>query len=359
MTTRLNVSLEGRGYQILVGSGLLRDVGKLVRAVTNAPKIAVVTNPVVEKLFAKIVSASLKNSGFNAIPVRVPDGERHKSLRTMEKIYAGLLKGGFERSDAVLALGGGVVGDMAGFAAATFMRGIDFVQVPTTLLAQVDSSVGGKTGVDFLGGKNMVGAFYQPKLVVCDLDAIKTLPKREYLCGLAEVVKYGAIKDAEFFEWLENFRKDILKGDVAALERMVKISCATKARVVENDEREAGERALLNFGHTFAHGIETALNFKKLKHGEAVAIGMVVAGRLSARLGLLDKKSAERLEKLIASFGLPTALPRGLTPAKVWAGMAHDKKFLSGKTRFVVIDRIGRAFVLEGITKQDVLSACG
>jgi 3-dehydroquinate synthase len=354
----IKVSLGERSYQIIIGNGLLHEAGSLVRKATKAPKIAVVTNATVEKHYGKTLKNSLEKAGFKTASILIPDGEQYKNLRTMEKIYAGLLRGGFERSDAVLALGGGVVGDMAGFASATFMRGIDFIQFPTTLLAQVDSSVGGKTGVDFLNGKNMIGAFYQPKLVVCDLDTLKTLPKREYLCGIAETIKYGAIKDAKFFAWLEKSTGKLLAMNPSALENIVKVSCATKARVVEGDEREAGERAILNFGHTFGHGIETALNFKKLKHGEAVAIGMAMAGRLSAKLGMIDQKSADRIERLISSFGLPVSIPKGLTPGKVLAGMEHDKKFLSGKKRFVVLDKIGSAVVRADISKEDVLSAC-
>jgi 3-dehydroquinate synthase len=318
-----------------------------------------VTNAAVNRIYGGALSASLKKAGFGVVTTLLPDGERFKNLKHVEKIYGALYKAGFDRSDAVLALGGGIVGDMAGFAAATYMRGVGFIQFPTTLLAQVDSSVGGKTGVDFLKGKNMVGAFYQPRLVVCDLDVLGTLPRREYLCGLAEVVKYGAIKNEKFFSWLEKSVDLILARDEAALGKVVLESCRVKAAIVEKDEKELGERAILNFGHTFGHGLETALDFRRLKHGEAVAVGMVMAARLSRMLGLLDANSEKRVENLLSRFGLPVSLPAGVTAADVLGGMAHDKKILSGRLRFVVMDRMGRAFVREGVSKETVLSACG
>ncbi len=359
MPNGLKVNLGERSYPIFIGGGLLKEAGSLLRRVSKAPKVCIVTNAAVNKIYGGALSASLKKAGFRVVTTLLPDGERFKNLKNVEKIYGALYKAGFDRSDAVLALGGGVVGDMAGFAAATYMRGVEFIQFPTTLLAQVDSSVGGKTGVDFLRGKNMVGAFYQPRLVVCDLGALKTLPRREYLCGMAEVVKYGAIKNEKLFSWLEKSVDPILARDEAALGKVVLESCRVKAGIVEKDEKESGERAILNFGHTFAHGLETALNFRRLKHGEAVAVGMVMAARLSRMLGLLDANSEKRVENLLSRFGLPVSLPAGVSAADVFRGMARDKKILSGRLRFVVTDRLGRAFVREGVSKETVLSACG
>ena len=359
MLGKLKVNLGERSYSILIGRGLIRSAGSLVRRVSNAPKVCVVTNSAVEKFYGPALSSSLKKAGFQVVTSRLPDGERFKTLGNIEKIYETLFKAGFDRSDAVLALGGGVVGDMAGFAASTYMRGIDFIQFPTTLLAQVDSSVGGKTGVDFMGGKNMIGAFYQPRLVVCDLDTLGTLPKREHLCGLAETLKYGVIKNGPFFAWLEKSVVPLLAKDPGALGKIVLESCRVKAGIVENDEKESGERAILNFGHTFGHGIETALDFKKMKHGEAVAVGMVMAARLSRSLGLLEAGSEKRIERLVSAFGLPVSPPAGISAKDVVAGMEHDKKTLSGKRRFVVVDKIGRAFVRGDVPKEAVLSACG
>ncbi|MBI3580909.1 MAG: 3-dehydroquinate synthase [Nitrospinae bacterium] len=359
MRNHLKVNLRERSYPIFIGGGLLKEAGSLLRRVSKAPKVCIVTNAAVNRLYGGALSASLKRGGFGVVTTLLGDGERFKNLKNVEKIYAALYRAGFDRSDAVLALGGGVVGDMAGFAAATYMRGVDLIQFPTTLLAQVDSSVGGKTGVDFLKGKNMVGAFYQPKLVVCDPDVLKTLPRREYLCGLAEVVKYGAIKNERFFSWLEKSADSMLDGDEGALGKAVLESCRVKAGVVERDEKESGERAILNFGHTFGHGLETALNFRRLKHGEAVAVGMAMAARLSRILGLLDANSEKRVENLLSRLGLPVSPPAGVSAAEVLRGMEHDKKILSGRLRFVVIDKIGRAFVREGVSKEMVLSACG
>ncbi len=355
----LTVNLGERSYPIVIGGGLLKEAGSLLRRVSKAPKVCIVTNAAVNGIYGGALSASLKKAGCRVVTTLLPDGERFKNLKNVEKIYRALYKAGFDRSDAVLALGGGIAGDMAGFAAATYMRGVDFIQFPTTLLAQVDSSVGGKTGVDFLKGKNMVGAFYQPRLVVCDLDALRTLPRREYLCGMAEVVKYGAIKNEKFFSWLEKSADSIIARDEAALGKVVLESCRAKAGIVEKDEKESGERAILNFGHTFGHGLETALNFRRLKHGEALAVGMVMAARLSRMLGLLDAKSEKRFVNLVSRFGLPVSLPAGVSAADVLRGMVRDKKILSGRLRFVVTDRLGRAFVREGVRRETVLSACG
>ncbi len=351
---RLKVDLGDRSYPILIADGPLQNVGVLMRRYSPASKVCIVTNTTVRRLYADVCVTSLQNAGFKVSIVALPDGERYKTLRGMDRIYDGLIRAGLDRSDAVLALGGGVTGDMAGFAAATYMRGINFVQFPTTLLAQVDSSVGGKTGVDHPGGKNIVGAFYQPKLVVCDLSTLSSLPQREYRCGLAEVLKYGVIKSATFFSYLEKSGREILDRKQGALEKIVAESCRLKAAVVVEDERESGIRAILNYGHTFGHGIETAMNFRTIKHGEAVAIGMVMAAHLSYLLGLASAQSAVRVENLVSSYGLPTKLPRGLSPAKVMAGMEHDKKIIGGKWRFVVFDKIGHALVQGGLTRKEI-----
>ncbi len=353
----MRVDLGDRSYPILIGDGASKEGIALLPRLLKGKKIAVVTNPVVVKYFASKTLRFLRKAGFKPTVITLPDGERYKTLQHIARIYDGLIAGHFDRADAILALGGGVTGDMAGFAAATYMRGIDFVQFPTTLLAQVDSSVGGKTGIDYPGGKNIVGAFYQPRLVVCDLSALKTLPDREYRCGMAEVIKYGIIRDARFFAWLEENVKEVAARKTGALETIVRKSCACKAAVVAADEREADIRAILNFGHTFAHGIETALDYKRIKHGEAVAIGMVMASRLSYSLGLIPQKTAERVKRLIAAYGLPTTLPKYLSPGEVIEGMVHDKKIISGAWRFVVYDRIGNAFVKGGFARAEIAAA--
>lgn len=353
----LRVDLGARSYPILIGDGVSKEGVAALPRLLKGKKIAVVTNPTVAKLFAAKTLRLLRKAGFKPSVITLPDGEQYKTIKHLARIYDGLIGASFDRADAILALGGGVVGDMAGFAAATYMRGIDFVQFPTTLLSQVDSSVGGKTGIDYPGGKNIVGAFYQPRLVVCDLSALKKLPEREYRCGMAEVIKYGVIRDARFFAWLEDNVKEVAARKTAALETIIRKSCACKAAVVAADEREADVRAILNFGHTFAHGIETALDYKRVKHGEAVAIGMVLAGRLSYSLGLIPQKTAERVKRLIAAYGLPTRLPPYLSANEVIAGMAHDKKIISGAWRLVVYDRIGNAFVKGGLTRAEIAAA--
>lgn len=353
----LRVDLGERSYSILIGDGASKEGIAALPRLLRGKKIAVVTNPTVARLYASKIVRLLQKTGFKPFVITLPDGERYKTIKHVARVYDGLIAAHCGRADAILALGGGVVGDMAGFAAATYMRGIDFVQFPTTLLSQVDSSVGGKTGVDYPGGKNIVGAFHQPRLVVCDLGALKTLPEREYRCGMAEVIKYGVIHDARFFAWLEDNVKEVAARKTGALETVIRKSCACKAAVVAADEREADIRAILNFGHTFAHGIETALDYKRLKHGEAVAIGMVMAGRLSYSLGLIPYKTAERVARLIAAYGLPTRIPKYLSADAVILGMEHDKKIISGSWRFVVYDRIGNAFVKGGLTRAEIAAA--
>jgi len=341
----IRVSLGERSYGIKTGEGVLGTCGPLVRKVARGGGIAIVTNRKVNRLFGETCRRSLEKAGFRTETVILPDGERFKNLRQVSKIYDALVKKGFDRSDTVFALGGGVVGDIAGFAAATYMRGIDYIQAPTTLLAQVDSSVGGKTGVDHSGGKNLIGAFYQPKAVLADLSALKTLPEREFRCGMAEVIKYGIIKSPRLFGFLEKSVKEIRQRQPEFLEKIVRESCRIKAEVVSKDEREAGLRAILNYGHTFGHGIETALDFKRLKHGEAVSIGMVMAAELSRRLGLCDEKSVTRIKNLLRAYGLPVLKPRSISMNDVIEGMAHDKKKLAGRTIFILVKEVGSCII--------------
>jgi len=350
------VKLGPRSYPIYIGSGLVKSAGKFLRETARGTAAAVVTNAKVDRLYGAQCVSSLRKSGFRTVTITLPDGEKYKTLDHVKKIYDELIKNRFDRADTIVALGGGVTGDMAGFAAATYMRGIDFVQVPTTLLAQVDSSVGGKTGVDYPGGKNIIGSFHQPKLVLADISTLLTLSAREFRCGIAEVIKYGIISSAPLFNYLEKSVNKITARKKEALEKIIADSCRIKAGIVEKDERESGVRAVLNMGHTFGHAIETALGFRKLKHGEAVAIGLVMASRLSYSLGLLKAEAVNRVSRLVAEFGLPTSPPRSLDPEDIIKGMSHDKKRVSGKHRFIVFDRIGRASIRSDLTKNEILN---
>jgi len=302
-----------------------------------------VTNPTVNRLYGKTVFASLKAAGFTCMPVEIPDGEQYKTLDWANAIFTALLINTFDRRSPLVALGGGVIGDLTGFAAASYMRGVPFVQAPTTLLAMVDSSVGGKTGVNHPLGKNMIGAFYQPRLVLMDLDALKTLPKEELLSGMAEVIKYGVIWDRELFEFLEKNREKILNLEEGPLGHIIRRSCEIKADVVNKDEREGGLRAILNFGHTVGHAVETLSDYR-IRHGEAVAIGMVYAAKLAHRTGLCDARVPERVENLISAYGLPTSLsvmkPRPAV-ARFTDTIQVDKKAEAGKVRFVLPTKIG------------------
>jgi 3-dehydroquinate synthase len=305
-------------------------------------RAVVVTNEVVRPLHLEPLTRALEGAGVRLGTVVLPDGEVHKTWQTLNRIYDELLQQRCERSTTLIALGGGVIGDLVGFAAATYLRGVPFIQVPTTLLAQVDSSVGGKTGINHPLGKNMVGAFYQPRLVLADTDTLATLPPREYAAGLAEVVKYGLIADAPFFDWLEAHREALLARDAATVAAAIRRCCELKAAIVGEDEREADRRALLNLGHTFGHAIEVRAGYGEWLHGEAVAAGMVMAARFSARLGLLDASIPARVATLLAAMGLPCAAPADDADGFLTA-MNMDKKVLAGRLRLVLLDRIGAA----------------
>ncbi len=342
----VNVSLGERSYDIEIGMGL-DQAGLRIKGLGLGQKIAVVVNPTVKALYGKRLVESLKTQGFMVMSIIIPDGEQYKSLDWANAIYTALLTNAFDRTSAIVALGGGVIGDLAGFAAATYMRGIPFVQVPTTLLAMVDSSVGGKTGVNHPMGKNMIGAFHQPRKVLMDLDALKSLPKPEFLSGMAEVIKYGVIRDSAFFDYLDVNRDRILGLDADALAHVVRRSCELKAEVVGRDEREGGLRAILNFGHTVGHAVEKAENYT-MRHGEAVAIGMVYASRLAHSAGLCDPVVPERVEKLIASYGLPTSLrslTRKPTVQELMDTMQIDKKADAGKVKFILPTKIGEVVI--------------
>jgi 3-dehydroquinate synthase len=335
----LSVALGDRAYPIHIGAGLI-DRADLYRPYLAGGSVAIVTNEVVAPLYLSKVKQAL--AGARLAEIVVPDGEQTKSWQTLNRVFDGLLKAGCGRDTLVLALGGGVVGDLAGFAAAVYQRGVAFVQVPTTLLAQVDSSVGGKTAINHALGKNMIGAFHQPVAVVSDVAVLDTLPDRELRSGLAEVLKHGFALDAPFVDWLEMHIEKLLRRDRQALAHAVRRSCELKARIVAADEREAGERALLNFGHTFGHAIEAGAGYGTWLHGEAVAAGMVMAAELSALMGDLKKTEVGRVRELVRRAGLPIAGP-ALAPERLIELMALDKKAAKGRLRFVVLESIGRA----------------
>ncbi|MDO9284792.1 MAG: 3-dehydroquinate synthase [Aquabacterium sp.] len=345
-TIRVPIHLGDRSYDIHIGCGLLVDAASWAGLPASADAL-IVTNATVAPLYAERLAAQLAQRHRRVLQIALPDGEQYKTAATVELIYDQLLGAGCDRKTVLYALGGGVVGDMAGFAAACYMRGVPFVQVPTTLLAQVDSSVGGKTAINHPLGKNMIGAFYQPARVVCDLDVLDTLPPRELSAGLAEVIKYGPIADAAFLDWIEANLDALMARDKAALAFAVRRSCEIKADVVGQDEREGGLRAILNFGHTFGHAIETGLGYGAWLHGEAVGCGMVLAAELSARLGLVDAALVPRLRQLCQRAGLPVqAPPLSVLPLARWMDLMRvDKKAEGGEIRFVVIDGLGRAAV--------------
>lgn len=343
----LEIALGDRSYQIAIGSSLLSSVESFVQ-VPRSHAAVVVTNDTVGPLWAERLSATLQGMHRVVHRVELPDGEQYKDWQQLNLIFDALLAHGCDRKTVLYALGGGVVGDMTGFAAASYMRGVPFVQVPTTLLAQVDSSVGGKTAINHPLGKNMIGAFYQPRLVVCDLDTLSTLPDREISAGLAEVIKYGPIFDMAFMDWLEESMDALRARDTGALAYAVRRSCEIKAEVVSGDEREMGLRAILNFGHTFGHAIEAGMGYGQWLHGEGVAAGMVMAAELSRRLGGVDEEFVARLRRLIERAGLPVKGP--VIDAKDNAGrylelMRIDKKSEAGEIRFVLIDVPGNAVV--------------
>ncbi|HEY3638214.1 MAG TPA: 3-dehydroquinate synthase [Rhizomicrobium sp.] len=364
MTERIEVSLRERSYSIHVGAGLVARVGEFIGP-RGQSGVAVVTDRNVAALHLDRLLTSLQASNIAARAIVLEPSEETKSFRGLEQLTDELLAAGIERDGIVLALGGGVIGDLAGFAAGVLKRGIDYVQLPTTLLAQVDSSVGGKTAINTTKGKNLVGLFHQPKAVIADTELLDTLPRRELLAGYAEVVKYGALGDAGFFDWLELYALAGLDGNAAYLERMIAHSCRIKADVVGRDEREAGDRALLNLGHTFGHALETATGYSaRLLHGEAVSIGMVLAFRLSAQLGFAPASDAQRLEEHLRRVSLPVSIDDipGQRPDAhtLLSHMMHDKKSKQGQLIFILARGIGKAFTTADVPAgalENILSA--
>lgn len=359
---RLEVSLGERSYDIRIGAGLIDRAGEELKSTLRRPRTFIVTDQNVGDLYLARFTASLKAAGITSDAMILPAGEATKSFAVLEKLLDRLIDARLERSDMIVALGGGVIGDLTGFAASILRRGIDFIQVPTTLLSQVDSSVGGKTGINMRQGKNLVGAFHQPRLVLADIAVLETLPRRQLLAGYAEVVKYGLIDDIEFFEWLERKGPALLKGDQAALQQAVRRSCAAKARIVSQDERESGKRALLNLGHTFGHALEAETGFgEDLLHGEAVAMGINLAFELSARLELCPKADATRVQKHFTDIGLSPLRSiianRPMNAGTLMAHMGQDKKVKDGKVTFVLAYGIGKSFLKNDVPTDAVMAA--
>ena len=348
----LHVELEERSYPIYIGRDLLRDP-KLLAQHVRASQVVIVSNETVAPLYVDRVRAALGERAL-VTDVVLPDGEQYKTLGSLERIFDRVMETGHNRSTTFVAVGGGVVGDITGFAAACYQRGVSFVQVPTTLLAQVDSSVGGKTAVNHPLGKNMIGAFYQPRAVLIDIDTLQTLPAREFAAGLAEVVKYGLISDAGFYTWLTEHMPALLAREEAALAEAIERSCAIKAEVVAQDERESGIRAILNLGHTFGHAIETGKGYGEWLHGEAVAVGMVLALDLSARRGWIEHRAVDDLRALLATMQLPVAPPDDMSAAQFLELMARDKKVIDGRMRFILVREIGMACIVDDATDAEI-----
>ena len=349
----VTVELGDRSYPIVIGTGVLEQVGPRLGALAPGRSAAIISNPTVGKLYLNRVVGSLEAAGFHTASVEIPDGETHKNLAWLTFVYDRLLDARMDRTSTVLALGGGVIGDLAGFAAGTFLRGVPFVQLPTTLLAQVDSSVGGKTGVNHPAGKNLIGVFYQPQLVLIDVETLKTLPRRELVAGLVEVIKYAVILDAELFVLIEENLERILALDTELLRHIVHRCCTLKAMVVQRDERESDYRSILNFGHTVGHAIESLTEYTRYLHGEAVAIGMVSAARISRSRGYCTDETVQRIVALLKRAELPVEVPQELSRASLGLAVEGDKKVAGGKVKFVCLEDLGRTRFVH-LTGQEV-----
>ncbi len=348
----IRVELGDRSYDILIGNSILENTGTKLKTFNFSPKIALVSNELVFSLYGEIVSESIRKAGFDLLTVIIPDGEQYKNIETLQYIYNELLKYKLDRKSALIALGGGVVGDITGFAASTYMRGISYIQIPTTLLAQVDSSVGGKTGIDHKLGKNMIGTFWQPKLVLIDTNTLSTLEKRQFLAGLAEVIKYGIIWDPELFQFIEENKEKIIGLDSNSLNYIIKRSCEIKAEIVSQDERESGVRAILNYGHTIGHAIETVTKYTRYLHGEAISIGMCLEAELAQLLNIIEPSEVIKIKDLINHCGLPCYLPGDIDKIEIISSMYFDKKAVAGKLKFILPERIGKVRIEKNIPEE-------
>jgi 3-dehydroquinate synthase len=356
MAAKERVGLGERSYDIVIDSGLLGEkAGRLIAKLGG--RALVVSNRRVYALYGQRLAEGLEKAGVKWDKTLLPDGEKSKTMKSVGALHDALAIGKYDRDSLVIALGGGVIGDVVGFASATYMRGVRFAQVPTTLLAQVDSSVGGKTGVNHPKGKNLIGAFHQPSLVIADVDTLATLSKKEVLGGVAEVIKYGCIADAKFFEWLEKNMESLVNLDPGVTAKAVSVSCRIKARVVESDERETGLRATLNFGHTVGHAVEAATGYTRYIHGHAVAIGMATAAELSVIKGTLTQKDRDAVTGLIRRAGLPVALPKDIGLGDIMDAMEMDKKAKSGSIRFILLHGMGDCRIHADVTRKEIAEA--
>jgi len=363
MLSTISVHLQETDYQIAIAPDLLSDIGEQLKELNIGKQILIVSNPVIFNHYGEAMIASLESANFSVCYQILPAGERHKTLLSVQKIYDTALEHHLERSSTIIALGGGVIGDMAGFAAATWLRGINVIQVPTSLLAMVDAAIGGKTGVNHPQGKNLIGAFHQPKFVLIDPHVLKTLPQREFRAGMAEVIKYGVIWNAELFEQLERAEQldnlDRMSPDL--LQQILAHSCQAKADVVSQDEKEGGLRAILNYGHTIGHAIETLTDYRLLNHGEAVAIGMSVAGQIAVKMGFWEQESTQRQDQLIRKTELPKKVPPMLAIDDILETLKSDKKVQAGKVRFILPEKIGSATITDQVMPEllrEVIQAC-
>lgn len=348
----LTVDLGARSYKIIIGADILGRIDEQLREFHYSPKSAIISNPTVYALYGEQLHRTIQSAGLEPITVLIPDGEEYKDYFWSYHILSKLLEAGLDRSSVIFALGGGVIGDITGFVASTYMRGISYIQVPTTLLSQVDSSVGGKTGVNHPLGKNMIGTFYQPSLVWIDVETLKTLPPREFLAGMAEVIKYGIIRDKEFFNYLYKHSREITDLNPEHLTNIIYRSCQIKADVVSQDEREAGLRAILNFGHTIGHAIETITGYRRFLHGEAVAIGMVYEANLANKKGLIKQYTVNKIRSLVRRYKLPHRIDFPYHKSEIFKAMAIDKKAVSGRLRFVLPLEIGRVTIVSDVQKR-------
>lgn len=357
MIKTLHVELNENSYPLLVGTGILNRIGEFLKSDAKSTKVLVVTDTYVNHRYAPLVFESLREAGFDVVIVEVPIGEESKSLKQFSRLQDSLVENQLDRGSTLIALGGGVVGDLAGFAAAVYMRGIAYVQIPTTLQAQVDASVGGKTAINHPKGKNLIGAFHQPKLVLIDVDSLKTLPQRDVRAGLIEVIKMGVIRDEPLFEIVVENLDAILNLDTETLIEMIARACANKADIVAKDEKENQLRMVLNYGHTFGHALEALTHYKKYRHGEAVSIGMNCAAKLAVNLGMFSETDFERQSTLLNHAKLPLTFPSDLTPEAICDAMYHDKKTLRGKLRLILPTRIGEVVIRDDVTDTQILEA--
>lgn len=340
MNLTVPVKTKSRSYLIHISQHDFANARRVIKKFLREKRLFIITNTTVARLYRKKIEEKFQ-AHFKTIWLVMPDGERHKNLKTCEKLLTDLSRAGANRNSSVLALGGGVVGDVAGFVASVYMRGISYIQMPTTLLAQVDSSVGGKTGVDLGTGKNLAGTFYQPRAVIIHADFLKTLPEREFRCGMAEVIKYGVIGNWRFFRWLDRNAQAVKQHQPSILSHLIQVCCAMKARIVSQDEKESGQRAILNLGHTLGHAIEVLTHYKNYNHGEAVAIGMMYAAQLSCRLGISKNDESQKLKDMIKKFNLPWQVPP-FSPKQYLAAMSRDKKSQGTSLRFILVEKIGK-----------------